>query len=247
MNAVANAFQAASSATAGQVPLLRFPEAQDLERQMLQRVATRGYGCDWIVWRTQQSLIVPSLTAHAQRFRAASQHMALRGWPVFVRDTGGDVTPQSPGIVNATAAFVAARTPELSIRETYERFCSPLVRFLGTIGIDAYLSKVSRSFCDGDFNIVVKGKKLAGTAQRWRLTTLRDGDPGIAVLAHAAILVAPDIEQSIAATNRFYRLCGETRVVDPAQHVSISSLLQHAQSEPEPFTVRLSDFLDRWK
>lgn len=172
--------------------------------------------------------------------------MVLRGWPVFVRDTGGDVTPQSPGIVNATAAFVLPRTQDFTIKHAYERFCSPLTRFLGTMGIESYLSKVSRSFCDGEFNIVFDRRKLAGTAQRWRLTTLRDGEPGVAVLAHAAILVDPDIEQSIAATNRFYRLCGEERAVDPSQHVSVHALQQNASSAPEPFAVRLNDFLGQW-
>lgn len=243
---MANAFQAASAATAADVPLLPFADAQRLERQLLQSVAARGFGCEWRVWRTHKALIVPALSAHAKRFRVASEQMGALGWPVFVRDTGGDVTPQCPGIVNATAAFVVPRTPDLSIRETYERFCAPLIAFLGTLGLDAYLSKVSRSFCDGAFNIVVGGKKLAGTAQRWRLTGLCDGEPGVAVLAHAAILVEPDIEDSIAATNRFYRFCGEERVVVPSQHVSIRTLFPDSQFAAEPFSARLGGFLDRW-
>lgn len=243
---MANAFQAASVAAAAEVPLLPFSEAQALERHLFQAVAARGFGCDWRVWRTHQALIVPSLTTHAPGFRIASEEMTVRGWPVFVRDTGGDVTPQSPGIVNATAAFVVPRTPDLGIRETYERFCAPLLAFLGTMGIDAYLSKVSRSFCDGAFNIVVGGKKLAGTAQRWRLTTLRDGRPGVAVLAHAAILVDARIAPSMAATNEFYRLCGDGREVDPAQHVSLLALLPNAPSDAEPFSAQLSAFLAQW-
>lgn len=240
---MANAFQTASTATVADIPLLSFPDAQTMERQLLQTVAARGYGCEWRVWRTHQALIVPAPTAHAKRFRAASAQMASQRWPVFVRDTGGDVTPQSEGIVNATAAFVTPRTSDLSIRATYERLCAPLIGFLGTLGLDSYLSSVSRSFCDGAFNIVVGGKKLAGTAQRWRLTVLHDGTPGVAVLAHAAILVDPDIEASIAATNAFYRLCGEERVVVPSQHVSIRRLFPGAQHAAEPFSARLSDFL----
>lgn len=212
---------------------------------MLQAVAARGFGCDWSVWRTHQSLVVPSITANASNFYAASQEMSLQGWPVHIRDTGGDVTPQSLGIVNVSAAFVIPRTPELSIRATYEQFCAPLVMFLGTLGINAYLSSVRGSFCDGAFNIVVGGKKLAGTAQRWRLTRLHNGEPGVAVLAHAAILADPDIEESISVTNRFYRLCGDEREVLPAQHVSMATLLQDAHLTARAFSERLSDFLEQ--
>jgi hypothetical protein len=67
----------------------------------------------------------------------------------------------------------------------------------------------------------------------------------VAVLAHAAILVDPDIDQSIAATSQFYRLCGEKRELDPAQHVSICALLQDTRLAAEPFSARLSDFLER--
>ncbi|WP_072397283.1 hypothetical protein [Hyphomicrobium sp. CS1GBMeth3] len=214
---------------------------------MLDAAAARGFGCDWVVWRTHQSLVVPSQTANVADFYLASLDMSLRGWPVYVRDTGGDVTPQSPGVVNASAAFVVPRAADLSIRSTYQRFCEPLLAFLRTLGVDAYLSSVPGAFCDGAFNITVGGKKLAGTAQRWRLTRTCDGGPGVAVLAHAAILADPDIELSIAATNRFYRLCGEgeSREVDPARHTSLATLLRTSQAGAEHILQRLSDYLER--
>jgi lipoate-protein ligase A len=189
-------------------------------------------------------LIVPSQTANAPKFYAASLEMEQWGWPVYVRDTGGDVTPQSPGIINASAAFVVPRTKDLSIRATYERFCAPLLAFLRTFGLDAYLSSVERSFCDGAFNIAVDGKKLAGTAQRWRLTHTSDGEPGVAVLAHAAILDNPDIDLSISATNSFYGLCGMPRQVDPAQHTSLAKLIEPTHAGAETYADRLSAFLD---
>ncbi|MCC7253681.1 hypothetical protein [Hyphomicrobium sp.] len=233
------------TAAAERVPLLQFAAAQELERRLLAAAAARGSGCSWAVWRTHQSLVVPSQTTNAANFHIASLDMSLRGWPVYVRDTGGDVTPQSPGTINASAAFVVPRTPDLSIRATYQSFCAPLLTFLGTLGIEAYLSSVRGAFCDGAFNIVVDGRKLAGTAQRWRLTQTSDGSPGVAVLAHAAILADPDIELSIAATNRFYRLCGEDREVDPGRHTSLVTLLGSSQAGAERLSQSLRDFLER--
>ncbi len=227
----------------GHAPLLHFSAAQRLEREMLEAAAVQGRGSSWAVWRTHQSLVVPSLIANAANFHVASLDMSLRGWPVYVRDTGGDVTPQSPGVVNATAAFVVPRTASLSIETTYRQFCEPLLRFLRTLGVDAYLSSVPGAFCDGAFNIVVAGKKLAGTAQRWRLTRTQDGAPAVAVLAHAAILADPDIELSIDATNRFYRLCGGEREVDPRRHTSTAALLTTSRAGARQLSTQLVDYL----
>ena len=215
-----------------------------MERRLLEAAAARGCGSTWAVWRTYQALIVPSHAANATNFRMACLDMSLRGWPVHVRDTGGDVTPQSPGVINATAAFVVRRTIDLSIEATYRQFCEPLVAFLRTLGIDAYLSSVPGAFCDGAFNIVVGGRKLAGTAQRWRLTHTHDGVPAVAVLAHAAILADPDIELSIEATNRFYRLCGEAREVDPERHTSLAALLKASHAGgADRLAARLGEYL----
>ncbi|AHB47360.1 Lipoate-protein ligase A [Hyphomicrobium nitrativorans NL23] len=225
-------------------PPLPFKHAQKLERALLDSAVQRGAGCDWSVWRTQQALIAPSLTTRAKGFQNAAHEMLRCGWPVYIRDTGGDITPQWPGVVNVSSAFLVERTTEISIRATYERFCAPLLAFFSSLGFDAYLSSVQGAFCDGEFNIVIGGRKLAGTAQRWRMTRLPDGRNGVAVLAHAAILADVDIAAGIEATNRFYALCGTDRKVDAAQHVSTAGLCG-PDLAAAPLAARLAHFLDR--
>ncbi|MCB1385934.1 MAG: hypothetical protein KDJ80_08325 [Nitratireductor sp.] len=54
--------------------------------------------------------------------------------------------------------------------------------------VTAHSAACPGSFCDGAWNVVVEGRKLAGTAQRWRATPA-----GRVVLIHAAILIGtPD-------------------------------------------------------
>lgn len=243
---MADGSNAIRETTAADVPLLLFPHAQELERALLDRVATRGAGRDWSVWRTYQSLIAPSSAANAAGFDAAAREMSARGWPVYIRDTGGDITPQSPGVVNVSSAFVFPQTSATSIRETYERFCAPLLAFFDTLGFKAYLASVEGSFCDGAFNIVIDGRKLAGTAQRWRLVRLPDGRPGVAVLAHAAILADADVAEGVAETNLFYRLCGVDRVVDPARHISTAAL-SGRELTALPLAIRIARFLAAWR
>ena len=73
-----------------------------------------------------------------------------------------------------------------------------------------------------------------------------DGRPGIAVLAHAAILADADIAAGVAETNRFYRLCGVDRTVDPARHVSTAAL-SGPNLAAAPLAVRLARFLAEWR
>ena len=181
-----------------------FAEALERELQLLTNVAKKGEGWLSEVWTTDQALIVPFSATHEADFEKAQQHMAEKAWPVFVRHTGGDVTPQSPNMVNVSFAFCLPRTEDLSIRETYEKFCQPILEFLKQeLGINAYLASVEGAFCDGAYNVVVDGCKLAGTAQRWRLTQTPEGEPAVAVLGHAAILWDIDIAAGIAATHEY--------------------------------------------
>ena len=59
------------------------------------------------------------------------------------------------------------------------------------------------SFCDGRFNLAVKGRKLVGTAQAWRRV---DRQP--VVLAHAVIVVDADPAELTARANAFEAALG---------------------------------------
>ena len=53
-------------------------------------------------------------------FRARAEAVEALGLPVFERDTGGDLTPQEPGIVNLSLAF-RMDGEGASIKEAYLR------------------------------------------------------------------------------------------------------------------------------
>ena len=57
----------------------------------------------------------------------------------------------------------------------------------------------------GQYNLVIGGRKVTGTAQRW-LAPGRDHDG--AVLAQAMLLVAGDEDEGTRMASRFYELAG---------------------------------------
>lgn len=171
-----------------------------------------------LVWRTSQSLVVPASFAARPGFREAVAASQERGWPVASRATGGGTTPQGEGILNVCLALSPTSRP--SIHAAYRRICMPLQSAFRELGMRTSCRAVPGSFCDGEFNIVHKGQKLVGTAQRWRA-----GRPGVGhrILVHALILQSANVREVVQAINAFHQDLGLDVRVHPHAHTSLDA------------------------
>lgn len=109
---------------------------------------------------------VPERSISLSRREAA--RLNLEGFdeePIAVRGTGGTAVPQGPGTANITLFTRHHRPPDIT--EFYGVMCTALQEGFKTLGHKTTIGAKPGSFCDGDFNILLGGKKLAGTAQRW--------------------------------------------------------------------------------
>ena len=148
--------------------------------------------------------------------------MKALGWPVHMRPSGGDVTPQGVGTFNVSTVFRVRKDEDRNVEAIYRWLCDPLISWVEGLEKSASYGPVNQSFCDGRFNVAVEGRKLAGTAQRWRACSSRNGD--WAVLAHAIVLVDAAIEEGVAAVNRFYEHCGIEDPVEAESHINFSEI-----------------------
>ncbi|MBR9882705.1 MAG: hypothetical protein GYB21_03225, partial [Oceanospirillales bacterium] len=75
------------------------PPAEGLAREMalLSSVSSGERRAGFLIWRCSRSLVVPQRLTRRPQYAMAAGRMILDGWPVQVRSTGGDLTPQSPG------------------------------------------------------------------------------------------------------------------------------------------------------
>jgi lipoate-protein ligase A len=161
------------------------------------------------LWSTTNCLVAPKSLERLAGFDKASAAMVEKGWPVYRRSTGGGLTPQGPGILNLSVAFQVSPDKSDRIHAAYQRLCDPIMIMLKRVGIETCLASVPGSFCDGPHNIVAAGRKLAGTAQRWRqLAGTTAERRSYAVLAHASILWEPDLSAMVHAVNDFFRTAG---------------------------------------
>jgi lipoate-protein ligase A len=136
----------------------------------------------------------------------------------------------------------------MSITAAYDLVCAPIERALRTVpGLGR--GKVERSFCDGDHNVTAGGRKLAGTAQRWR----RSAEGTAVILAHALILHDCDIPAAVEAVNGLRAALGLGAEAVPDAHVNARGLQGCAYGDIDEFAravgravdVTLTDALGR--
>ena len=99
-------------------------------------------------------------------------------------------------MLNLALAFTADRT--FSIEDGY-RLITRIIQ--NAIPAGWATGATPNSFCDGAWNLSLKGRKAVGTAQRIRPV----GNGQRRILAHALILVEGDLAAGAAAVDAFHR------------------------------------------
>lgn len=176
------------------------------------------------VWTNQRCLVVTKREQRLDGYAAAAVASAARGWPVVLRDSGGTVVPHLPTTVLLTLILPRRTAPEPRAEAVFECLGAPAIEALDALGIAADYGAVPHSFCDGRFNLVADGRKIAGTAQRWR-----GGLPGHAVragfvLAHLALYVAADMAAATSAVTQFLEAAGRPATYDPAAMTTVRAV-----------------------
>lgn len=169
------------------------------------------------IWRSAaQSIVMPWHFSRNPGFEAAAAQAQALGWPVVLRPTGGGAVPQGPGVINLAMVWRASQ--KLSIEDAYRALCAPIAEACADFGVTALPGATEGSFCDGAFNLSVEGRKIVGTAQRWR----SQGGTR-AVLAHAMILTEPPAATAIAAINLLHRGLGLDLPVRAEVHTGLGA------------------------
>ncbi|TDF82988.1 lipoate--protein ligase family protein [Pseudomonas sp. H9] len=181
-----------------------------------------------LFWRpTDRALVMPRRMSRLEGFEAACAELAIAGWPVLLRETGGEPVPQSPAVINIALIYVAPRSEgdHGRIENAYERLCLPLCDVLREWGGLASVGEIEGAFCDGRYNVNLNGRKLVGTAQRWR-QGLNGKRP--VVLVHGALLLDNERESMVAAVNRFNECCELEQRCLADSHIALHEVVPQA-------------------
>ncbi|SCZ43669.1 MULTISPECIES: lipoate--protein ligase family protein [Pseudomonas] len=191
------------------------------EQDLLASVCAGDAEFGLLFWQpSDRALVMPRRLNRLSGFDHACEVSAAAGWPVLLRETGGEPVPQSASTINIALVYAPPRSEgDLNRIETgYRRLCDPICELLDELGGTSSLGEIDGAFCDGRFNVNLGGRKMVGTAQRWRQS---QGGQRPVGLVHGAMLVDDERESMVAAVNRFNEACGLEQRVRAASHIAL--------------------------
>ena len=191
------------------------------EQDLLASVCAGDAEFGLLFWQpSDRALVMPRRLNRLSGFDHACEVSAAAGWPVLLRETGGEPVPQSGSTINIALVYAPPRSEgDLNRIETgYRRLCDPICELLDELGGTSSLGEIDGAFCDGRFNVNLDGRKMVGTAQRWRQS---QGGQRPVGLVHGAMLVDDERESMVAAVNRFNEACGLEQRVRAASHIAL--------------------------
>ena len=175
----------------------------------------------WACWQSANGLCVTRKEHRLAGFKQAQHDFNSKGFEIATRRSGGTIVPQGDGILNITS--IGVEYGPRNIAQSYQRFCKQLQIWLSDLGFETDIGPVKGCYCDGDYNLILDGKKLAGTSQRWIKGPAHEPviDPitgpdislnqSFIILNHAVMLVT---EPGYAATRRVNDFRAQAESVD---------------------------------
>ena len=202
-------------------PPLTIESGLQAEQDLLASVCAGDAEFGLLFWQpTDRALVMPRRLNRLPHFDHACEVSAAAGWPVLLRETGGEPVPQSAATVNIALVYAPPRSEgDLNRIETgYRRLCDPICQLLDELGGTSSVGEIDGAFCDGRFNVNLDGRKMVGTAQRWRQS---QGGQRPVGLVHGAMLMDDEREAMVAAVNRFNEACGLDQRVRAQSHIAL--------------------------
>lgn len=178
-----------------------------------------------ILWQANEPTLVLPAGNKWPESPELNSALADENWQLLSRKTGGAPVPQCPGIINLSHMYVWPEHQAYSVKLAYENLCTVLEGFFHQFGLTSQAHATDFSYCDGDYNLNIKGKKIVGTAQR---VIIKKGG-GKIVLAQAFILIDVLLEEIIKPVNLCCQLSDKTDRVKAQVH---TALFEHITERP---------------
>ncbi|WP_443216372.1 lipoate--protein ligase family protein [Salinivibrio sp. PR919] len=236
---------------ATQKTILRYPSlsvasAFEKEQALIQRVEQGELNEALLLWQPDaQTLVLPAGQKWPQTPELRRALSAL-GWQVQSRRTGGAPVPQLPGVINVSYLTVWPANTPYHIQTAYQYFCTILQSFFHQLGIVTTVGDTPGSYCDGDYNLNISGKKVVGTAQRiLHLGTGAGSAKQTVMLAQACLLIDADCQHIVAPVSLCNQLCGHPDRIEAKVHTPLAAHLGELPATEQLFQLLTQAFIAR--
>lgn len=118
------------------------------------------------IWPMQDTLILGMLDRRLPYCDDAIKMVRTHGYRAVVRNVGGLAVVADEGILNFSFVLPKRDDEKISINDGYLLMYHFIVKMLQQYGAPIEHFTVTDSYCPGDFDLSINGKKFAGIAQR---------------------------------------------------------------------------------
>lgn len=195
------------------------------ETQLIAQIQSGEFKQCLMLWQSQEPTLVLPAGNKWPESDALKAGLLADQWLLHSRKTGGAPVPQCPGIINLSHLYLWLEDTPYSITQAYQNLCTVLHGFFRQFKLVSQAHATEFSYCDGDYNLNINGKKIVGTAQR---VILKKGG-GKIVLAQAFILIDVLLDELIKPVNLCYQLSNKTEPVKAQVH---TTLFEHIIERP---------------
>ncbi|GAA3401288.1 lipoate--protein ligase family protein [Paenibacillus hodogayensis] len=117
------------------------------------------------IWRHEKAIVLGLRDRRLPHADRAIEWLKMQGYQVGVRNSGGAAVSLDPGIVNIS---IVMPNPDgrLEFKEDFELMYALIRESLDKLGMEAFKGEVAGSYCPGEYDVSVNGRKLCGISQR---------------------------------------------------------------------------------
>lgn len=117
-------------------------------------------------WPTDKLIFLGMIDTKLPYLEEAVEVFDQAGYDYVVRNSGGLAVVSDPGVLNFSVIYPEEDNYRLKINDAYERMHEIVSRALAPYGLKVTADEVPDSYCPGDYDLSINGRKIAGISQR---------------------------------------------------------------------------------
>ncbi|MGG1555674.1 lipoate--protein ligase family protein [Paenibacillus ferrarius] len=117
------------------------------------------------IWRHPRAFIMGLRDSRLPAAAAAKGWLHSQGYAAAVRNSGGAAVPLDSGVVNITLMY-PKDAGDMDHRKDFHRMVAMIREVLASLTGRVEQGEVTGSFCPGEFDLAIGGRKFCGIAQR---------------------------------------------------------------------------------
>ncbi|WP_282936401.1 lipoate--protein ligase family protein [Paenibacillus sp. RC67] len=151
------------------------------------------------LWRHPRAFVMGLRDSRLPHAKEAKRWLEDQGYSVAVRNSGGAAVPLDMGVVNVSL-ILPKKQGQIDFRQDFETMYRLMRDALLSVTPDVTKGEVEGSYCPGDYDLSIGGRKFCGIAQRRQAH---------AFVVQAFVVVTGKGQIKAELAREFYRIAAE--------------------------------------